>query len=101
MKVATWRDGTQTIRKTHTRDYQFAWSYINTDNKRVSGFSETRANAEKAAYKDTNWVASRPRGMSEYHPWWRKYKESGRLAAAEKRTADIRKTIEIVEVETI
>ena len=100
MKTATWKDGTQTVRQTHTRDYKFAWSYINSEGKRVSGFSTTYKSAQSAVQKETKFSHSKPRGAMTISAlkYWNEYEKSEQRADALKREVEARKTIEIVEV---
>ncbi len=100
MKTATWKDGSQTIRKTHTRDYQFAYRVTWTDSDCVTeGFSTTMKAVTSAANTAATLVSKRPpRGMGSNHPYWKKQIASEwyqTQLAREKNSI-----IEIVEVET-
>ena len=55
MKQATFKDGTIITRKTHTRDYKFAFKVTTIKGGTETGFSTTLKNAKAVATSIANW----------------------------------------------
>ena len=98
MKVATWIDGTQTTRATHTRDYKFAYRARTINGETEIGFSTTRKSAESAARRTVNWTLTTRRNIAKATLDLNNfnYSEEGLMMIAETKEALSR--IEIVEV---
>ena len=94
MKVATFKDGTSAERKTHTRDYQYAYKVLNSQNKFVVGFSVNKNSAIKNAEAEAKFslVFAKKRNRLHNTPISQEL-----IEATEQRLA----SIEIVECETL
>ena len=101
MKAATFSNGETFVRKTNTRDYQFAWAVIRYGVVVQRGFSCDRSRAEKAARTYLN----RCNGTSDRNtrnPGLRRWYAcpiagAARRKCLEQRTADwANATIEVV-----
>ena len=98
MKTATWKDGTQTIRETHTRDYKFASKAVTIDGDVEVAFSTTRNGAESSARRTVNWTLTTHRNIAKSRGGVNafNYSEEGRKMIQDTKEALL--SIEIVEV---
>jgi len=98
MKIAKWKDGTETVRKTHTRDYKYAYRY-STGETWIVGFSTSLSGAKNAANTATKRGISKPRHNTiDSLRWWNDYVQSEEYAKSIELQKEARATIEIVEV---
>ena len=98
MKTATWRDGTQTIRETHTRDYKFAFRATTINGETEIGFSTTRKNAEASARKTVNWNLTTERNIAKMRLGLNNFNYSEEGIELIRLTKEALQNIEIVEV---
>lgn len=78
MKVAVWSDGSTSVRKTHTRDYKYAYRVLHIDGVKAEGFSETYDGAIKAANQCARRVIPKPtkRSTLEWRMDYKRYVKS-------------------------
>lgn len=101
MKVATWKDGTESIRRTHTRDYKFAFKAIDMNGNTEIGFSTSRRSAESNARRAINWSLTTQRNIAKSRGGVYAFNNSEKGKQIIEETKKCLENIEIVEIKDL